>query len=86
TGGCKFKVNTRPGQANAARVQHRATHDLKQSFEFGKVTYFDQYGNSVPAVIAVASDGNTLHLHSTGPHLLPEPLGKGAAEPTEKLD
>jgi hypothetical protein len=69
--GCTFEVNTRPGQANAARVQQRRSFDIRQRSDFGSVTYFDQFGNSVPAVIAVSSDGNTLHLHSTEAHAFP---------------
>lgn len=82
--GCSFEVNTRDGQANAARVQQRVSFDIRQRSDFGNVTYFDQYGNSVPAVIAVSSDGNSLHLHSTKAHPLSEKSGATSAAEEQK--
>lgn len=59
---CKLEVNARRGQANAARITHRSGQTIKQAAESGNVTYIDQYGNTVPAVIAVSADGNRLSL------------------------
>lgn len=77
--GCKLEVNTRRGQASAARVAHRSGQDLKQTSEFGRVTYIDQHGNTVPALIAVSNDGNRLSLQATGQHPLTDQSGKSAA-------
>lgn len=80
--GITFTVNDRPGQACAARVSSRTTFSIAQSSKYGYVTYFDQYGNSAPAVIAPSSNGNTLSLAETGPHAVtPEEPEDGGGTP-----
>lgn len=66
--GVDIPVNDRPGQACAARVSSSSAHSIPQSSSWGPVTYYDQYGNSVAALIKPSSDGNTVSLVETGPH------------------
>lgn len=77
--GIDVPINDREGQACAARISARSDYGVQQSSSWGVITYIDQHGNKVPALVAPSSNGNTLSLAETGPHAVTpeEPEGEG---------
>lgn len=66
--GIHTTINDRPGQACAARASTRGADSSPHLSHNGCINYFDQYGNMAPALVVVASDGDTMRLAPTGVH------------------
>ena len=72
-----FYVNSRPGQATAARVRDERPCGSYHS-DPRVMGYIDQFGNESKVMIKGSSDGNTLHLRS--------PYSKDGDPPEEGTD